>query len=142
MQYSKFYPVFQEEARLRGYPAVFEDEGFAALVDKTRVESGLKNNDTLYQYLDKNGRILFECLTSSVEASNKTLKIPRFGSIETVNRRKEYLKTYQKQRIRQVHLALGVDSDADIIAILEKQPNKQAYIKQLIREANRIPPSQ
>ena len=40
----------------------------------------------------------------------------------------------EKAYIRRYGLKLNVNTDADIIAHLEKQPSMQGYIKQIIRE--------
>ncbi len=45
----------------------------------------------------------------------------------------KYVYEYQKAKTRQVALQLNKLHDADILEHLEKQPNKQGYIKALIR---------
>lgn len=40
---------------------------------------------------------------------------------------------YKKKNIKQVKLDLNINTDQDIIEWLDKQPNKQGTIKQLIR---------
>ena len=57
-------------------------------------------------------------------------------------RQREYLKRtgnastkkYQKEHVKQIALALNLKTDADILQQLEEVPNKQGYIKGLIRE--------
>lgn len=46
----------------------------------------------------------------------------------------EKQKKYQKSNIKWVSLPLNKNTDQDIIEYLEKQENKRAYIKALIRE--------
>lgn len=49
---------------------------------------------------------------------------------EALNRAQEkYLK-----RIKNYHLTYHIENDADIIAVLEAQKNKNNYIRNLIRE--------
>jgi hypothetical protein len=51
------------------------------------------------------------------------------------NRKKSiYDQQYAKQKILQIAFRLNKDLDADLIAWLEQQPNKQGYLKQLIRQ--------
>lgn len=45
----------------------------------------------------------------------------------------KYVYEYQRTKTRQVALQLNKVHDADILEHLEKQPNKQGYIKALIR---------
>ena len=40
---------------------------------------------------------------------------------------------YDKANTKQVAIKLNITTDADILEWLAKQPNKQGYIKQLIR---------
>lgn len=44
-------------------------------------------------------------------------------------------KKYTAANTKQIALVLNIKTDADIIAHLQKQDNKQGYIKELIREA-------
>lgn len=46
-----------------------------------------------------------------------------------------YVEAYQRQNITRVVVKLNRRTDADIIAALERQGNKQGYIKSLIRAA-------
>lgn len=46
----------------------------------------------------------------------------------------EAVKRYNDKNIVQVHVALNRKTDADILAWLEQNENKQGYIKQLIRK--------
>ncbi len=41
---------------------------------------------------------------------------------------------YQKANVKQCGLSLNRNTDADIIEWLEKQPNRAAYLKKIIRE--------
>lgn len=41
---------------------------------------------------------------------------------------------HDKLHAKRIYLKLNKDNDADILAHLEKQDNKQGYIKELIRE--------
>lgn len=41
---------------------------------------------------------------------------------------------HDKLHAKRIYLKLNKDNDADILAHLEKQGNKQGYIKELIRE--------
>jgi len=46
---------------------------------------------------------------------------------------KESMLKYQRAKIQQVKFNFHVDNDADILAYLDALPNKQGYIKALIR---------
>lgn len=46
--------------------------------------------------------------------------------------RKEYMPIYDKERRRQIKLNLNIEHDKEILSQLDKQPNKQGYIKKLI----------
>lgn len=46
----------------------------------------------------------------------------------------EYDQKYIKEKTKQIGLMLNRELDADIIEWLEKQPNKQGYLKALIRK--------
>ncbi len=41
---------------------------------------------------------------------------------------------YQKSKTKQIAIQLNISTDADILEHLERIPNKQGYIKSLIRE--------
>ena len=45
----------------------------------------------------------------------------------------QYIEDYRKQHIRRIAVNLSRIHDADILEHLEKQQNKQGYIKALIR---------
>lgn len=45
----------------------------------------------------------------------------------------KYVDQYQRENIQRVAVKLNRVHDADILDHLEKQPNKQGYIKALIR---------
>ena len=44
-----------------------------------------------------------------------------------------YDQQYAKDKLQQIRLTLNKDHDADLITWLDQQPNKQGYLKQLIR---------
>ena len=46
----------------------------------------------------------------------------------------EYIAEYQKKNYKQVKINLNFESDKELIEKLESVPNKQGYIKNLIRE--------
>ena len=46
---------------------------------------------------------------------------------------KNYLKEYSKNTLKQIKFVLNTNTDTDIIEWLDAQPNKQGYIKELIR---------
>lgn len=50
-----------------------------------------------------------------------------------MNRRSEWQNKYDKSHCKPVCLKLNLRTDADIIEKLASVPNKQGYIKQLIR---------
>ena len=45
----------------------------------------------------------------------------------------QYIEDYRKQNIRRIAVNLSRIHDADILEHLEREPNKQGYIKALIR---------
>ena len=45
-----------------------------------------------------------------------------------------YIQEYMKQHYKRIQLLLNVETDADIITWLRKQPNISAYLKKLIIE--------
>jgi hypothetical protein len=47
---------------------------------------------------------------------------------------KRAVRRYDEKRTRQIKLKLNVGTDADILEKLDSVPNKQGYIKGLIRE--------
>lgn len=54
---------------------------------------------------------------------------------ETAKEKKTaYNLQYNKDHIVQVKFSFNKDYDSDILEHLQKQPNKQAYIKNLVRE--------
>lgn len=54
------------------------------------------------------------------------------------NKRSIASTKYNKNNVKQIKLNLNLKTDADIIAALDAVPNKQGFIKQLIRnELNR-----
>ena len=50
------------------------------------------------------------------------------------NRQKAYMVDYQKTHLKKIKLQLNIEHDADILEWLESQPNKNAYLKTLIRQ--------
>lgn len=54
--------------------------------------------------------------------------------MKTPEKKYEYDQAYAKEKMQQVKLTLNKGTDADILAWLEKQQNKQGYIKELIRK--------
>ena len=51
----------------------------------------------------------------------------------TTEAQKRAVLKYDAVNTKQYHLKLNITTDADIIDELERQPNKQTYIKALIR---------
>lgn len=45
----------------------------------------------------------------------------------------EYVKTYIKENVKQIKFGLNKKTEADLLEWLEEQPNKQGYLKELIR---------
>ena len=54
--------------------------------------------------------------------------------MKTAENKYNYDRQYAKEKMQQVKLTLNKGTDADLLAWLEKQPNKQGYIKTLIRK--------
>jgi hypothetical protein len=46
----------------------------------------------------------------------------------------KYVQQYIKDNIRQIRLTLNQKTEQDLIDWLDQQPNKQGYLKQLIRD--------
>ena len=53
---------------------------------------------------------------------------------KTSQAQREASARYDADNTKAVKLKLNIKTDADILAWLSKQPNKQGYIKSLIRE--------
>lgn len=53
---------------------------------------------------------------------------------ELSEERKRYIEEWQKEHVKRVLIKLNKNTDADIIAELEKQDSMQGYIKKAIRE--------
>ena len=51
-----------------------------------------------------------------------------------MNKKATYDIQYQKENIKQIKFTLNKSTDGDIIDYLEKQANRQGYIKELIRQ--------
>lgn len=47
--------------------------------------------------------------------------------------RNKYLGEYQKENLQRIYLKLSRIHESDLIEHLDRQPNKQGYIKDLIR---------
>lgn len=47
---------------------------------------------------------------------------------------KKAIAKYDSKNTRQFHLKLNINTDAELIAKLDEQENKQAYLKELIRQ--------
>lgn len=54
--------------------------------------------------------------------------------MKTSKEKYEYDKNYAKEKLQQIKLSLNKETDAELISWIEKQQNKQGYIKMLIRE--------
>ncbi len=52
----------------------------------------------------------------------------------TTKKKIDYDAAYQKDNIKQIKINLNKRTDAALIEHLEKQPNKQGYIKKLITD--------
>lgn len=46
----------------------------------------------------------------------------------------EYVDEYRRENIRQIGFGINKATEADLLEWLDRQKNKQGYIKQLIRE--------
>ena len=53
--------------------------------------------------------------------------------MENKKKRLAYLREYDKENTIGIYLKLNRKTDADVIQRLRKEPNKQGYIKALIR---------
>ena len=53
---------------------------------------------------------------------------------KTSQAQKDAVRRYDKEHTRQIMLKLNLETDADILQRLDEIPNKQGYIKELIRE--------
>lgn len=49
------------------------------------------------------------------------------------NKAKAYMVEYQKANVKQIKFTLNYNTDEDMIAYLETVPNKNAYLKDLVR---------
>ena len=49
-------------------------------------------------------------------------------------KRKAYMLEYQKENVKQIKFTLNYNTDQDLITYLETIPNKNAYLKDLIRK--------
>ena len=53
---------------------------------------------------------------------------------KTTIKQKAYMMEYQKNHVKRVNFALNSIHDADILEFLETLPNKNSYLKNLVRE--------
>lgn len=53
---------------------------------------------------------------------------------KATNKQKAYIQEYGEINYRRVYFKLHRTIDADLLEHLEKQPNKNAYLKELIRK--------
>ena len=53
---------------------------------------------------------------------------------KATNKKKAYIVDYVKKKCKQITLMLNLENDKDIIEWMEKQENKNAYLKELIRK--------
>ena len=53
---------------------------------------------------------------------------------KATNKQKAYIVDYNKENTKRVNFTLNLNYDADIIAYLDTLPNKNGYLKQLIRD--------
>lgn len=53
---------------------------------------------------------------------------------KATNRQKAYIQEYNAENYRRISFKLHKTIDAEILEHLEKQPNKNAYLKELIRQ--------
>ena len=54
--------------------------------------------------------------------------------MKTAEKKYEYDRQYAKEKLRQIKFTLNKETDRAEIEWLEMQPNKQGYIKELIRK--------
>lgn len=54
--------------------------------------------------------------------------------MDNKTKKAEYDQKYAKENLRNIRLSLNKEHDADIIAWLDQQPNKQGYLKELVRK--------
>ena len=53
--------------------------------------------------------------------------------MKTAEKKYAYDRQYAKEKMQQIKLTLNKGTDADLLEWLEEQPNKQGYLKELIR---------
>lgn len=49
------------------------------------------------------------------------------------NKQKAYMVDYQKTKTRRINFQLSLEHDSDILEYLDSVPNKNAYLKELVR---------
>lgn len=128
MKNSKFRSLIENEIKEKGSYDVLNDSDFSMLVKETVIEKTTDKKKARFIWLDKEGCILTECMEENYTAST----LPRIGKITIQDKRAQYLKDYAKT-MTQFNLRF-TKHDADVIEALKAQPNKQAYIKELIRK--------
>ena len=69
----------------------------------------------------------------SETAKDELNELMKVLSEQKVIGKREKDKDYQKRKIKQVKINLNVETDSDIIGILESKDNVQGYIKDVIR---------
>lgn len=74
------------------------------------------------------------CMPACSEASYGAYTKPQRAERRmTMNKASERQARYDATHTMQIHLKLNLETDADIIEVLQKVENKQGYIKDLIR---------
>lgn len=53
---------------------------------------------------------------------------------KTTIKQKAYMMQYQKDHVRRINFQLNKTHDSDILAFLDTLPNKNTYLKNLVRE--------
>lgn len=53
---------------------------------------------------------------------------------KATNKQKAYIVEYMKNNCKRISLQLNIENDKDIIEWMNHQENKNAYLKQLIRD--------
>ena len=128
MQDSRFRALVEEEIKKQGTYDVLAGSEFSVLVKKTVIER-LQRGRVRYTWCSGDDEILAECTTTKDEES----ALPKLGKIKYESKRNEYQNAYAKNTLTQFNLRFTAH-DADVIEALKAQPNKQAYIKELIRK--------
>ncbi len=133
MKNSKFEQFIKNEIRENGLSALSEPL-FTSIVKKTVITRRSEKGGALYCWYDAEGGLIFECTAKVLEENGIPPETLQIGKTEINNLREEYVKNFFKSKTTQICVRLNVANDADIISCLDKQENKQGYIKRLIRE--------